>query len=280
VYTGRGRQLLKKDAMGLFNGQYLAVMEKPREILTRDGETVLDGLEEILYNHAVKSNNGSGYGDSISESDDLVIVKKDGRWGVIRLNKHMPSPSNWALDEAGKADEAGIVPEDAKLWWRDSCTRLEFCRMLARAVEAATGSKLAELSAGAEPVKFSDCADEDVLAAASLGIIQGVGNGKFAPGVFLTREQAATLISRAADLLDTKKTDETSKGEPIVFKDADKIESWAADGVARVSLIVSPDGKAVMQGTGNGMFSPKRYYTVEQSAVTLYRLMRSFTSER
>ncbi len=281
TYTGRGRQLLKKDALGLLNGQYLAVVEKPCGILTRDGETVLDGLEEILCNYAVKSNDGSGLGDTVSESDDLVIVKKDGHWGVIRLKEHMPSPSNWAVEEAGKADETGIVPEEVKLWWRDSCTRLEFCRMLARAVEAATGSKITELSADAEPVKFSDCEDADVLAAASLGIIQGVGHDKFAPGVFLTREQAATLISRTADLFDTKlkeedsESGEASKGEPIVFGDADEIASWAVDGVEQVSTIVSKDGKAVMQGTGNGMFSPKRYYTVEQSAITLYRLIHS-----
>ncbi len=270
VYTGRGRLLLKRDAVGLLGGQYLAVMEEPCAILTRDGETVLDGLQSISCSYAVKGSDGSGYGGVIAESDDLVIVQRDGRWGVIRLQEHMPSPSPWAADEAGLADGAGLVPEDVKLWWRDSCTRLEFCRMLARTLEAATGRTIQELAAGADPAGFSDCGDPDVIAAASLGIIRGVGKGKFAPGCFLTREQAAALIARAARQLGIR-PDADSK----TFRDTEPCAAWAKDGIAAASSIVSGDGKALMRGTGNGNFSPKGAYTVEQSAITLYRLLRA-----
>jgi len=270
VYTGRGRLLLKRDAVGLLGGQYLAVMEEPYAILTRDGETVLDGLQSLSCNYAVKGSDGSGQGGLAAESDDLVIVERDGRWGVVRLREHLPSPSAWAADEAGRADEAGLVPAEAKLWWRDSCTRLEFCRMLARAMEAATGRTVQELAAGAAPAGFSDCGDPDVLAAASLGIIRGVGAGKFAPGRFLTREQAAALVARAAGVLEIE-PDAAAKA----FGDVEPCAAWARDGIAAVSSIVSRDGKPLMQGTGDGMFSPKSAYTVEQSAITLYRLLRS-----
>lgn len=270
VYTGRGRLLLKRDAVGLLGGQYLAVMEEPYAILTRDGETVLDGVQALSCNYAVKSSDGSGYGGLAAESDSLVIVERGGRWGVIRLQEHMPSPSAWAMDEAGRADGAGLVPEDVKLWWRDSCTRLEFCRMLARTMEAATGRTIQTLAEDAVPVSFSDCDDPDVLAAASLGIIRGVGEGKFAPGRFLTREQAAALVARAAGLLEIEQ-DIRAKA----FRDVEPCAAWAKDGIATVSSIVSQDGKPLMQGTGSGMFSPKSAYTVEQSAITLYRLLRS-----
>jgi len=270
VYTGRGRLLLEREAVGLLGGQYLAMVEEPYAILTRDGETVLDGLQALSYNHAVLGNDGTGSGEVVAESDSLVIVERDGRWGVIRLQEHMPSPSVWAREEAGRADGAGLVPEDTKLWWRDSCTRLEFCRMLARTIEAATGRTLQTLAAGAVPAGFSDCGDPDVLAAASLGIIRGVGAGKFAPGRFLTREEAASLAARAAGLLEIRPDADAED-----FQDMEQCAVWAKDAVAAVSSIVSQDGKPLMQGTGEGMFSPQSAYTVEQSAVTLYRLLRS-----
>lgn len=281
VYTGRGRKLLDRNAIGLLGGRYLAVMEDDcHDILTRDGELVLTGLQEVHGNYAVLNNDGSGYGDTVATSDDLVIVKQNDRWGILRLTKSAPKPSGWATEEVSHAVKADLVPEDIQLWWRDSCTRLEFCQMLARTLEAASGHTLAELvneqtkdatnAANVTAATFSDCQDTDVLAVASLGIIQGVGEGKFAPGRFLTRQQAATLFSRAAQVLSI-----TGTATAPDFADADQFASWAADGIHRVASIVSKDGKAVMQGVGNGKFAPAKYYTVEQSAVTLYRLLLS-----
>ena len=43
-------------------------------------------------------------------------------------------------------------------------------------------------------VSFSDTEDEDVLLCASLGVVNGVGNGKFAPQQQLTRQQAASML--------------------------------------------------------------------------------------
>ena len=47
-------------------------------------------------------------------------------------------------------------------------------------------------------VSFSDTKDEDVLLCASLGVVNGVGNGKFAPQQQLTRQQAASMLHRLA----------------------------------------------------------------------------------
>lgn len=267
TYTGRGRLLGAFDSDGVYGGRYLLRGDEGQYLTDRDGETVI--APGVFGNYDFNTVNNY-VANIVSDDDSLVIVEKGGKYGVIRLADRMPAPSPWAVEEAGKAVEAGLVPEDVRLWWRDPCTRLEFCRMLARTVEAATGGTIQSLVSGASPVTFSDCSDPDVLAAASLGIVQGVGGGKFAPGCFLNREMAATMLARTAERLQTAGT-----GEAKQFSDADEFSTWASKGIGTVTSIISRDGKAVMQGTGGGRFSPKESYTVEQSALTLYRLLRA-----
>ncbi len=262
VYSGRGRLLVEDDAVGLMGGQYLlTVGDRPR-LLDHDGDLMI----EVGYFTTFRANNATNHtGEALTESDDMVIVERDDKWGILRLHKRLPFPSDWAMEEAGAAKELGLVPEDAQYWWRDSCTRLEFCQMLSRAVKVMdpTGSKT---SAG-RTVTFSDCEDADVHAMASLGLVQGVGVGKFSPGKFLTRQEAATMLVRTAELLGLK-----SAEQPMTFADASSIASWARDSVAAVSSLVASNGKAVMQGTGGGNFSPTKAYTVEQAALSLLRL--------
>ena len=72
--------------------------------------------------------------------------------------------------------------------------------MVVHAVEAVTGRTAAELTAGQTPEPFTDCGSEAAAAASALGIVNGVGNGEFAPDRFLTRQQAAAMLARATSL--------------------------------------------------------------------------------
>ena len=109
----------------------------------------------------------------------------------------------------------------------------------------------------------------DVLACASLGIVNGVGNGRFAPDAHITREQAATMLVRAAGILDIR-----ANREHTPFNDADRISTWAKAAVAEVSAMQTEDGAMVMQGVGSNRFAPSDPYTREQSIMTAYRLYR------
>ena len=89
----------------------------------------------------------------------------------------------------------------------------------------------------------------------------------------LTREQAATMAMRAANLVNQIKTNnavddvKTPISAPTAsFSDYDQVSSWAKDGVNFVAA------HHIMNGTGNNMFSPKGTYTVEQAIVTLYNI--------
>ena len=66
--------------------------------------------------------------------------------------------------------------------------------------------------------------------AAQTGIMQGVGNNKFAPEATITRAEIATLLTRQLKLSGTDVSADPS--EISTFADSGKISSWAADGVA------------------------------------------------
>ena len=89
-------------------------------------------------------------------------------------------PSNWAQEPVWTAQEAGLVPETLNTFYDTAITRAEFCSLAAslyRIWEA--NGQLKDITPSS--VSFTDCTDEDVLLCASIGVVNGVGDGRFAP---------------------------------------------------------------------------------------------------
>ena len=270
LFSGRGRLIAKADnnsfeAIG--DGGYIVSFAEP-SVINSDGETVVPAgvFDSYSFNF---TNTGSR--TNPLDRDDWVIVSKDGKYGVIQFAPYVPKPSDWARDDVAEALSLGIATEELGFYWKDCVTRLEFCKMLAAAFPALSGETLAQRAEGLEAPAFTDCDDPDVLNAAALGIIQGVGNQQFHPNHFLTREQAAALLARTADLVGV-----SSSTPAVSFSDEDSFSDWAVTSIASVSGILCGENKnPLMEGTGEGAFSPARYYTVEQAAVTLLRLTKA-----
>ncbi len=108
---------------------------------------------------------------------------------------------------------------------------------------------------------FSDTEDLNVQKMASVGVVNGVGDGKFDPEAQLTREQAATILSRLAEAIGNP----MPKNAPS-FTDNHQISDWAYDQVGQVQFA------GIMSGVGNNLFAPKDPYTREQSILTIVRL--------
>ena len=94
-----------------------------------------------------------------------------------------------------------------------------------------------------------------------IGVVGGVGDGRFDPEGTLTREQAAVMLARLANAV----------GSPLpvhstMFADSGDISLWAFDDVGRVQ------GAGLMGGVGDNRFAPLESYTREQSIVTVMRL--------
>ena len=95
-----------------------------------------------------------------------------------------------------------------------------------------------------------------------LGIVNGTSATNFSPSASLTREQAATILIRATDVLGIETPDSN-----IPFTDS--ISSWALNGVRRAY------GAKLMNGYSATEFGAKDAYTGEQALITVYRLYQA-----
>ena len=164
-------------------------------------------------------------------------------------------PSTWAEDEVFAAIAIGLVPRSLQSAYLKETTRAEFCALAVALYENYTGGEIAGR------ITFTDTKDINVEKAAAIGVVDGYGNGIFAPDDLLTREQAATMLARIADAIG-----KTIPEVPATFADSAKLSSWAVKAVGQVQAA------GIMGGIGNNTFAPKGPYTREQSIATMLRL--------
>ena len=163
-------------------------------------------------------------------------------------------PSSWAADSVNAAIAAGIVPASLQSKYTQATTRAEFCALAVTLYESVYG-EITERS------KFADTNDVNVEKAAGLGIVNGVGDNQFGPEQKLTREQAATMLSRLANAMGKPLAE-----QPAAFADNASVSSWAADAVGQMQAT------GIMTGVGDNTFAPQADYTREQSILTMMRL--------
>ena len=113
-------------------------------------------------------------------------------------------------------------------------------------------------------VKAGQWYTEAVEWAAEHDIVEGVGDGKFAPDLAITREQLATILYRYASY----EREQLSVGGTDLeqFRDESKVSSWATD------AMVWAVHNEIMQGAG-GYLSPKDTATRAQAAAMFCRMM-------
>ncbi len=183
------------------------------------------------------------------------------------------TPSQWAQSETAKAISLYLVPYSLQSLYGSGITRRDFCALIVSLFEARYKAEISKVLSsrglGVNISAFSDCSDSNVLSACALGIAGGKGNGIFDPSGFITRQEAAAMLQRAANALGII----APKSERQSFSDSGSFESWSAESIFFISsLIDNESGKAVMGGVGNGSFSPDGIYTREQSYCSILRL--------
>lgn len=174
------------------------------------------------------------------------------------------APSAWAKSSVDAARAAGLVPSQVDSAFDTPITREDFCS-LAAAVYRAWDRENVLQTASTGKVSFTDTDNADVLLCASAGVVNGVGNGKFAPDKNITRQEAASMLHRLGALNKNVKNDVNDR-LPHVFADGEKIRSWARSDINWVYR------QGIMNGTGSNQFTPDGAYTREQSIATMLRL--------
>lgn len=187
---------------------------------------------------------------------------------IVKIN--MPAfyngASAWAVPELDKAAEYGLITDRIKDNVAGNITREEFAEIAVRLYEIYTG-----LKAQTGSISFSDTSNPEILKAANLGLVLGVGEGKYAPNQLVTREQMATIMLRALKVLNPG--EDYSTAGAAKFSDDNLIESWARDGVYYCSKA------GILKGTGNNMFDPDGNSTREAAVIVCTRSYEYFKSD-
>lgn len=254
-------------------------------LLSPDGILVIpceyDGIRELSDGYFVASRGydcqlfdingnlviGAGVYQEFRECiNSLTCVKKDGKWGLLKLPGVLYIPpdspaSGWALPELTEAAAQWLIPGDLMGNYQQNITRKDFCRLITRLCERRNIMMTYSIQYGSEPFCDVTTNDSDILAAYSLGIVEGDGNGFFNPSAPITRQEAAKMLTLTAKALGID-TDAAA----AAYKDSASISDWAKPGVNYVTAA------GIMNGMGNGTFAPDEPYTREQAYVTMLRL--------
>ena len=183
------------------------------------------------------------YSDWLTENADSIarMTVKTAPWAKT---------SSWAEPYLQQAEAQGLI--SVCIYGTDmtqSMTRFEFASTVMRIYEAAGGAPVTITA------RFSDTNDADIQSAATLGIVNGTGNGSFSPRGLLTREQAVTMLGRAYALF----RDVPADGAELPYSDAAQIADYARQPVALLT------GLGVLSGSGDGMLHPQSKLTREQA---------------
>ena len=173
--------------------------------------------------------------------------------------------SKWALDELAKANNAGLIPtifdkEDLT----KNITRKEFAHVAVKLWEKVSGKTVA---AGPKS-PFTDTEDPEVLKAYNLEITKGTSATTFEPDTLITREQMATMMTRALSKAGIDVAIDLNKVSK--FADDNEMSTWAKDSVYFMSNI------DIIKGIGDNKFGVKGNATREQSLLISSRSAEKF----
>jgi len=183
--------------------------------------------------------------------------------GINAYQKTYKEASTWAVPELDRALEYGFITDRIIDNMSRPITREELCEVIIKLYEKMIGSaKYSSTSA------FVDTKNPEIYKAYELGIVNGVGDNKFAPNDLTNREQVATMMYRAAKVV--KPDADFSIAGAENFNDENSISSWALEAVKFMSK------NGLMKGS-NGYINPKDTTTREQAVLIIVRIYEKYT---
>ena len=225
------------------------------ELYAKDGYTfakdlkgTINGIKETKY--VTISNKNRIYVDvvmpKIEESEEYTWSKA----------------SEWAEPELKEASKENLIPEifdEADL--TKNITRKEFAHTVVKMYEKITGQKAVPIAKN----PFTDTKDKEVLKAYNIGITNGTSDTTFSPDALITREQMATMMTRAL----TKAGKDTSRPESAkLFADDSEFSGYAKDSIYYMSSI------EIIKGVGENKFNAKGNASREQALAISIRCVK------
>lgn len=175
--------------------------------------------------------------------------------------------SAWAKAELDEAMEYGLIP--ASLISEDmikNITREEFAEIAVKLYEKTKGTTAVAVS----PNPFTDTTNPEVLKAFQLKITTGISAAKFSPKEVISREQAATMLSRAIRIM-VPDGDYSTAGAQA-FVDQRDISSWALEHVlymSKIGIIKGAYGKFMPRAITSAQIAAGYANTTREQAIAM-----------
>ncbi len=196
-----------------------------------------------------------------------MTIKRNGNsiYTVVEINKTFNDlEGHWARADIERLTNKLVMDgvDGSRFAPHQSVTRAEFAAMLARALGLAPNT--------AEAGGYTDVRAEDWFAGAvggavQPGLVHGYSDGTFRPDAFITREQFAVMVNRAAAF--AGQTTSPSSDAFMCLSDSRLIGSWAKDAVSGALDM------GLVQGLPNGLFAPGETADRAQAATVINRLL-------
>lgn len=185
-----------------------------------------------------------------SEETKSIAIQAQGYSGI----------STWAIREVQEMQQKGMIPSCL-----DNCdmgksiTRAQMCSIAILAYSKATSENYTAKGSG----YFTDSNDPAVNAAFELGIVSGMGNGKFAPNATLTREQFFKIMANFMKAIGYPRED--SRAVTLsTFSDGNRVASWA-QAPARLMVYIG-----AVRGDGKNL-NPQGSTTIQEAIAVFLR---------
>ena len=191
-----------------------------------------------------------------------------GEFGGQMMRPERPSGdranvSDWAKEELNKADQYNLIPDIMRTGdLTEKVTREEFAHIIIKLYEAITGKKVEQV----ETNPFTDTSDSEVLKAYSLGITNGTSQTTFSSNNLITREEMATMMTRAMD----KAGVDTTSQSNTKFADDGNMHDWGRNAIYFMS------NQGIIKGVGNNTFDVNGNATKEQALLISERSAEKF----
>lgn len=251
----------------------LSAISVPQSVKTIETNAFLKcfNVTNIYYQGSKEQWNAIQIGD-YNQWNKTVIIQYNIDLGAGNVVDVGDMPSSWAVEEIEKARENRLIPVNLDEAYQNNITRQEFCQLAVKVLEAVIGRPIDDIldyhDISINEFQFDDTNDKSILAMYALHVVSGVEERKFEPNRAIEREEAATMLTRLAKVLNANLPSDAE----LSFSDKNLVSEWAYYSVMFVSNIVSENNKAIMNGTAEKTFSPQETYTREQAFLSFGRL--------
>jgi|GEM_PF-3227408 len=201
---------------------------------------------------------------SNNHSETTTPTEENKPQEILSYTGFADMKGHWAESEVAYLQSYRIITESAGDFEpQANVTRAQYTVWLTRLLKLGQDLSAAD--------KFTDIFTvtpnyNELVTAASAGLIEGYGNGLFAPNVEISREEMATLITRALALREREQNSNMTKLESM--GDSTKVSVWARN----ASAVCVNAG--LITGKENNRFAPVDFTARAEAAAILARLDR------